>query len=71
MKKLVLGLTAAAMMAAPATASAQVYTPPVCNPYVPTCEISETAGAAADFMVGFACHVAWPTLYHLGASCPR
>ncbi len=71
MKKIVLGVTAAAMMAVPATTSAQVYTTPVCNPKVPICEVSEAAGAAADFVVGFACHVAWPTLYHLGAGCPR
>ena len=71
MRKLVLGLTAAAVMGVPASASAQVYSPPVCDKYVPTCEVSETVGGIADTWVGHACHFMWPTLYRLGwTSCP-
>ena len=71
MKKLLLAGAVTTALAFPASASAQIYTNPVCNKYVPTCEISETVGGAVDTWVGHACHFMWPTLYRLGwTSCP-
>lgn len=61
MKKVLVAFTAAAALALPASASAQVYTTPVCGEPVGLCDVGE----AADAVVGLVVHALWPTLRHV------